>query len=70
MKQSGLQACIYADGNIFDIDFKYVWLLHYTVTRLNAVNRVHFMFSGELARFAVTSAGVDKFYWNLVIVCD
>jgi len=37
-----------------------------TVTCFNVANSGHFMFSGDLAKLAVTFADVDKFHWNLV----
>jgi len=47
----------------FDTDFKYVRLLRLTITCLNVAKYCrHFMFSGDLAKLAVTFAGVDRFY--------
>jgi len=50
------------EENILNTDFKYVLIMHFTVTCLNVVNSVHFMFSGDLAKLAITFADVDGFY--------
>jgi len=34
---------------------------------LNVANSGHFMFSGDLAKLAITYAHVDRFYCNLVL---
>jgi len=44
---------------MLNIDFKYR-LLHLTVTCLNVANSGYFMFSGELAKLAVTFEDVDR----------
>jgi len=72
MKQSGSDVHVFKlvfehVEAILNTDFKYVWLLHLTVTCLNVDTSRHFMFSSELAKLALTFADVDRFYWNLVI---
>jgi len=61
---SRLQACIWAHEEYFLNTFDFcTW--HFTC--LNVVSSGHWMFASELTKVAVTSAGVDGFYWNLVI---
>jgi len=72
MKQSGsdvhvIRLVFEHVENILKTYFKYVWLLHLTFTCLDVANIGQFMFSGELATLAVTSADFTE-TWRFV--CD
>jgi len=47
--------------DILNTVFKFVSLLHLPVTCVDVVNSGHFMFSGDLAKLAITFAVVDRF---------
>jgi len=74
MKQSGsdVHVCKLAFehvDNVLKTGFKCVWFLHFTVTYLNVASSGHFMFSGDLAKFAVTFVDVDIFLLKFRDLC-
>jgi len=67
MKQSGsvihvFKLAVEHAEDILNTDFKYVRLLHLDSHMSVVDNSGHFMFSGDLAKPAITIADVDTFY--------